>query len=62
MYVASPESWASRKSDYKKVMKVWYRIVDYLKNPKTYDDAVKIMASRVGLKASEYKKFINVRK
>lgn len=59
MYVASPESWAARKDDYKKVMKVWYRIVNYLKDPKTYDDAVKIMASRVGLKPKEYKTFID---
>lgn len=59
MYVASPESWAARRDDYKKVMKVWYRIVNYLKDPKTYEDAVKIMASRVGLKPSEYKKFID---
>lgn len=59
MYAASPESWAARRDDYKKVMKVWYRIVDYLKDPKTYEDAVKIMASRVGLKPSEYKSFID---
>ncbi|MEJ2141367.1 MAG: ABC transporter substrate-binding protein [Gammaproteobacteria bacterium] len=59
MYVASPESWAARRDDYKKVMKVWYRIVNYLKDPKSYEDAVKIMASRVGLKPAEYKTFID---
>lgn len=58
MLVASPESWASRRGDWEKVMKVWYRIVDYIKDPKTFDDAIKYMASRVGLKPSEYKQFV----
>lgn len=58
MLVATPQSWASRRDDYEKVMKVWYRIVDYLKDPKTFDDAIKYMASRVGLKPEEYKKFV----
>jgi NitT/TauT family transport system substrate-binding protein len=40
-------------------VKVWYRIVDYLKDPATYEDAVKIMASRVGLEPAEYKTFID---
>jgi len=59
MYVASPSSYANRKDDYKKLVKVWYRIVDYLKDPATYEDAVKIMASRVGLEPAEYKTFID---
>jgi NitT/TauT family transport system substrate-binding protein len=59
LYAVSPQSLASRKDDWKKVVKVWYRIVDYIKDPKTYDDAIKIMASRVGLKPEEYKSFVN---
>ena len=55
----SPESLAARRDDWKKVLKVWYRAVAYLKDPKTYEDAVKIMASRVGLEPEEYKSFIN---
>jgi NitT/TauT family transport system substrate-binding protein len=58
LLAASPQSYATRKDDYKKIMKVWYRIVDYLHDPKTRDDAVRIMASRVGVKPEEYKKFI----
>lgn len=58
MYVVSPQSYAARKADWKKVMKVWYRIVDYINDPKTSNDAISIMASRVGLKASEYKAFV----
>lgn len=59
LLVASPQSMAARRDDYKKVIKVWYRIVDYLKDPKTRDDAVKIMAARVGLQPEEYKTFID---
>ncbi len=55
----SPSSLAARKAEWAKVAKVWYRVVDYIKNPATYDDAVRIMASRVGVDPEEYKSFIN---
>ncbi len=54
----SPASLAANRDDWKKVVDVWYRAVDYIKDPATFDDAVKIMASRVGLPPEEYKKFI----
>ncbi len=55
----SPSSLAAHKAEWAKVAKVWYRVVDYIKNPKTYDDAVRIMASRVGVDPEEYKSFID---
>ena len=55
---ASPQSLSSRRDDYKKMMKVWYRIVDYIKNPATHDDAIKIMAARVGIEPAEYEAFV----
>ncbi len=55
----APESLAARKDDWIKVAKVWYRIVDYIKDPKTYEDAVNIMAARVGIEPAEYKGFID---
>jgi len=58
VYVVTPQSYAARKDDWKKVMKVWYRIVDYINNPETFNDAIKIMASRVGLAPEEYKSFV----
>jgi len=58
LLAVSPESLAARRDDWKKVIDVWYRAVAYLKDPKTTDDAVKIMASRVGLDAVEYKPFL----
>lgn len=55
----TPESLANRRDDWLKVMQVWYRIVGYIKDPKTFEDAVKIMASRVGVSADKYKTFLS---
>jgi len=55
----TPESLANRRADWLKVMQAWYRIVDFIKDPKTFDDAARIMASRVGVPAEEYKTFIS---
>jgi NitT/TauT family transport system substrate-binding protein len=55
----SPESLSAHREEWKKVIAVWYRAVDYIKDPKTADDALKIMAARVGLPAEKYKKFIS---
>ncbi|HEX4354477.1 MAG TPA: ABC transporter substrate-binding protein, partial [Polyangiales bacterium] len=50
----NPTSLAQRKDDWAKVVKVWYRICDYVRDPKTQADAVKIMAGKVGVKPEEY--------
>ena len=54
----SPSSLAERRTDWEKVAKVWYRVVEFVKDPKTQPEAVRIMASRVGLKPEEYMGFI----
>ncbi len=54
----SPGSFAQHKDDWAKVVKVYYKCVDYLKDPKTQDDAVKIMAAKVGADPAEYAKNI----
>jgi NitT/TauT family transport system substrate-binding protein len=54
MYVVSPSSYASRKSDWEKVVKVWYRVVDFINDPKNKTEALSIMAARVGLSPKEY--------
>lgn len=51
----NPASLAAHPEEWKKVVKVWYRVVNYIKNPKTRDDAIKIMASRVGISPAEFK-------
>jgi len=55
----SPESLSANRDAWKKVIEVWYRAVAYIQDPKTTDDAVKIMAARVGLPPESYKKFIS---
>lgn len=53
LYV-TPESLEKRREDWKKVVKVWYRVVDYMKNEDHLDEVLEIMAGRVNLTADEY--------
>lgn len=55
----SPASLSARKDDWAKVVKVWYRVVDYIADPATQEDAIKIMAARVSLPPAEYKGFVD---
>ncbi len=50
----NPISFATRKADWEKFVKVYYKCIDYILDPKTKDDAVKIMAAKVGAKFEEY--------
>ncbi len=49
-----PETLDSRRDDWMKVVKVWYRIVDYLKDEDNIDDALAILAKRVSISPEEY--------
>jgi NitT/TauT family transport system substrate-binding protein len=51
----NPASLSAHKQDYAKLIKIWDRIVHYINDPKTQDDAVKIMAARSGLEPAAYK-------
>jgi NitT/TauT family transport system substrate-binding protein len=55
----NPTSLSRRAEDWKKVAQVWYRVVDYILDPKTSEDAVKILSARVNLKPEEYKPFLS---
>jgi NitT/TauT family transport system substrate-binding protein len=52
----NPTSYAKHKEDWAKIAGIYYKCVDYLKDPKTADDAVKIMAAKVGANAEDYAK------
>ena len=54
----SPSSFAQHKDDWTKVVKVYYHCVEFLRDPKTHDEAVKIMAAKVGADPGEYAKNI----
>ena len=50
----NPASLANRRAEWKKVVGVWDRVVGYINDPATQADAVRIMASRVGLQPQAY--------
>jgi NitT/TauT family transport system substrate-binding protein len=54
----SPESLKARRDDWKKVVGVWFKCLDYLNDPKTHDDAVKIMAGRINGKPEDLEKHL----
>lgn len=54
----NPKSLAERRADWKKVVKVWFRIADFLSDPANLDEAARIMAARVKLPPEEYKKLM----
>lgn len=53
--IVSPSSLAAHRADYMKLVQLWGRIVQYINDPKTQDDAIGIMAARVGLTPAQYK-------
>ena len=53
-----PESLAAHKADWQKIVGVWDKVVDYIDDPKTQPDALKIMAARTGVTPEAYGKFL----
>jgi len=56
LYV-DPESLEANRDEWAKVVKVWYRIVDFLKDEDNLDEALEILASRVEISPEEYEPF-----
>ncbi|RYD67601.1 MAG: ABC transporter substrate-binding protein [Verrucomicrobiaceae bacterium] len=56
LYV-SAESLEKNKEDWGKVVKVWYKIAEYVRDEDNLDDALKILSARVNLKPEEYEPF-----
>lgn len=54
----SPKSLAENTGEWSKVVDVWFKIADYMKNPKNSEDVLKIMSARVGLTPEEYAPFL----
>ena len=55
----NPQSLATRRDDWVKVVKIWNHVVSYLRDPATRDSGIAIMAARVGVPAADYAKFID---
>ena len=51
----SPASLNAHRADWTKLIGVWDKVVHYINDPATQDDAVKIMAARVELTPEAYK-------
>jgi NitT/TauT family transport system substrate-binding protein len=54
----NPASFGKNKADWEKIAAVYYKCVDYIKDPATTEDAVKIMAAKAGADAAEYAKAV----
>jgi NitT/TauT family transport system substrate-binding protein len=52
----SPTSYAQHREDWAKITAIYYKCVDYLMDPATRDDAIKIMAAKVGADPVDYAK------
>jgi len=50
----NPTSYAKNKEAWAKVVKIYYKCVDYILDSKTKEDAVKIMAAKVGADPADY--------
>lgn len=50
----NPVSYSQRKADWEKVVKVYYKCVDYILNEKTKEDAASILAAKVGADVKDY--------
>ena len=50
----SPTSLSEKREAWKKVVDVWYDVVDYINDPATQADALSIMSARGGLSSEEY--------
>lgn len=57
LYV-SPESLDSRKEDWAKVVGVWYKIAEFIRDEENLDEALEILSGRVGIKPEEYEPFL----
>lgn len=54
----SPQSLAESRDEWSKLVDVWYRVVDFINNEESKDEALSIMSARVGLSAEEYAPFL----
>jgi len=58
LYV-SPESLESRREDWMKVVQVWYKVVDFMKDEDNIDEALEIISGKVSVSPDEYEPFLD---
>ncbi len=57
LYV-SPESLEKNRGDWAKVVKVWYRIAEFIRDEENTDEALRILSARVKITPEEYEPFL----
>lgn len=55
----NPKHLAANREDWKKVIQIWDKTVNYIKNPATRDDAIQMMSARVGVEPTLYGKYVD---
>lgn len=55
----APQSLATRRADWTKLVALWSRVVSYIGSPETQADAIKIMSARAGVTSAAYTEFLN---
>ena len=53
------ESLEARRDDWMKVVEVWYKVVDFIKDEDNTDEALAILAGRVNVTPDEYEPFLD---
>lgn len=53
------ENLGKNKQDWQKIISVWDRVVAYIHDPATHDDAINIMSQRAGISAEDYKPLVD---
>lgn len=53
-----PATLAAHRAEFLRLIQVWQRVVDYINDPHTQADAVRIMAARVGLTPAQYQRLL----
>ncbi len=54
----SPESLTANREEWQKVVKVWFRIVDYMNDSANKEEMLKILSARVQITPEEYAPFL----
>ena len=49
---------SAHKEEWKKIIQVWDKTVKFINDPATHEEAVKIMANKVGVDPKQYEQFI----
>ncbi len=57
--VVTPQSLATRRAEWVKFVAVWEKVINYLRDPETKLDGIKIMAARAGVDPKEYARFLH---